>query len=249
MKILSFDVGIKNLAYIIIEFETNNENILEYKILDWDIIDLSKIFLEKNVYCSVTKHGNVCKNIALNYVKLEKIKLGFCKNKVCQSVLNSTYKKKNIKKYKKITTKDISLFELGTELVKKLKLKENLLNVDIIVIENQPVLKNPTMKSIQMILYSFFLINNNNNCFKIVLFNALKKLDIYDGPDLDTNYDKKNYNHRKKLSIEYTKYFLDKNKEIDRLEFFNKNSKKDDLADCYLQCLTYYNKNKSKLNA
>ena len=30
--------------------------------------------------------------------------------------------------------------------------------IDKVVIENQPALKNPTMKSVQMILYSYFLI-------------------------------------------------------------------------------------------
>jgi len=41
---------------------------------------------------------------------------------------------------------------------RKLHEKSQLLDVDIVVIENQPSLKNPKMKSIQMILYSYFLI-------------------------------------------------------------------------------------------
>ena len=44
---------------------------------------------------------------------------------------------------------------------------------------------------------------------------------------------------RKKVSIEVTKYLLN---DKDKLEFFNTHRKKDDLADCYLQCLTYYDK-------
>ena len=38
-----------------------------------------------------------------------------------------------------------------------------------IIIENQPVLKNPTMKSIQMILYSFFISKINVADFAILL--------------------------------------------------------------------------------
>ena len=43
-----------------------------------------------------------------------------------------------------------------------------------------------------------------------------------------------------KLSIIYTQYFLRNNNE--KLDFLIKHKKKDDLADSYLQCLTYYKK-------
>ena len=32
-------------------------------------------------------------------------------------------------------------------------------NIESVIVENQPSLKNPTMKSIQMMVYSYFLIN------------------------------------------------------------------------------------------
>ena len=67
-----------------------------------------------------------------------------------------------------------------------------LLNVDCVVIENQPSLKNPQMKSIQMILYSYFLIlgkvigNNGNSCYieNIDFCSASNKLKVYDGPKI-----------------------------------------------------------------
>ena len=44
MKIISIDVGIKNLAYCLMDY--NGET---YSILEWDIIDLcNKIYLETN---------------------------------------------------------------------------------------------------------------------------------------------------------------------------------------------------------
>jgi len=95
------------------------------------------------------------------------------------------------------------------------------------------------MKSVQMFIYSHCLINGAKN---IALFNANKKLDIYDGPEIDTK-GKTGYTLRKYLSVEYTKYFLRKNENQhmkDKLEYFEKNKKMDDLADCYLQGLTYY---------
>ena len=41
MKILSFDVGIKNLAYCLIEVSDKDNK--EHKILDWDIINCAEI--------------------------------------------------------------------------------------------------------------------------------------------------------------------------------------------------------------
>ena len=72
---------------------------------------------------------------------------------------------------------------------------------------------------------------------------TIKKLDIYDGPviTIPDNIKQNAYKCRKYESIEYTKYFI-RNDENNR-EFFNKHKKKDDLADSYLQCLTYYKKN------
>ena len=108
------------------------------------------------------------------------------------------------------------------------------------MIENQPVLKNPTMKSIQMIVYSFFI---SNNIHDLVLFNPNRKLDIYCGPNIECKL-KNDYSKRKYLSIKYTEYFLrESNQDEIFLDIFNKSSKKDDLSDCYLQCLTYLKKN------
>ena len=58
-------------------------------------------------------------------------------------------------------------------MINKLKQKSELLKADIVVIENQPVLKNPTMKSIQMVLYSFFL---KGGWFGIISFSEMSIL-------------------------------------------------------------------------
>jgi len=73
---------------------------------------------------------------------------------------------------------------------RKLHELPQLLDVDYVVIENQPSLKNPQMKSIQMILYSYFLIlgkvigNETTKSYidKIDFCSASNKLKIYDGP-------------------------------------------------------------------
>ena len=82
-------------------------------------------------------------------------------------------KTKGIKKSKN------PMLDLGKNMVKKLDEKNNFLDVDTVLIENQPALKNPTMKSVQMILFSYFLINGvstDKSVQNIEMINARNKL-------------------------------------------------------------------------
>ena len=180
MKILSWDIGIKNLAYCLINIDANNTNIIE----DWNIIKVTEDAKE-NVYIITQK-------------LIEQIKILDFENK----------------------------------------------NIDVILIENQPVLKNPKMKTIQTVLYSYFLIKK----LELKIFNEIKfisaslKLKVYDGPEIEIQSKSKNkYIITKKLAVAHTKYFLKDNHLM--LNFFTNHNKKDDLADCYLQSLFYIKKN------
>ncbi len=67
------------------------------------------------------------------------------------------------------------------------EIPELLSNIDIVCIENQPTLKNPTMKTIQVILYSYFLIrgktdNKEYPVKQISFISATNKLKVYQGP-------------------------------------------------------------------
>ena len=240
MIILSIDVGIKNLAVCVVKCDSSGNEIIE-----WVVINSIEDLLDNQLKCCVTKKGKLCGKIAENKVTLkDNTILGFCKLKRCQSELTSNYAKKKIKKYKKIYANRVDLSLLGKNIYKGLNKLKNLDNLDYVVIENQPVLKNPRMKSVQMIIFSFFLFLTEKPGFdhKVILFNPSTKLKIYDGPKV--NCDKKNkYAERKYLSVEYTKYFLNEHiKNNIWIEFFNKSKKQDDLADSYLQALTYYSK-------
>ena len=194
--ILSFDVGIKNLAFCLLEIDLqkkslNENNLYEIsKIIDWGIIN--------NV-----ENDKKCSKIGLD-----------CLSKSC--ILNLD--------------------------------KHNFYNrkIDLVLIENQPCLKNPQMKSIQMIIYSYFMIkgvlNENSQIKQIKLISASKKLDVYNGPIIECNL-KSKYSRTKKLSILYTKYILELKKDELNLEIFSLNKKKDDLADCFLQGLYFIKKN------
>jgi len=110
-----------------------------------------------------------------------------------------------------------------------------------VVIENQPCMKNPIMKSIQIIIYSYFAIRgmtDNKTTSEIVLMSASNKMKVYDGPPIELAV-KSKYTRNKKLAILHTQYIL---KDVDKLAFFNTHKKKDDLADAFLQGLFYIKK-------
>jgi hypothetical protein len=240
-KVLSFDIGIKNLAYCLIETTIDPSN--NHRVLDWGIINIMGDIMDNAEKCvNIKRGGKKCDKPAIFYIDNESSPIYFCGDKTCSSKISMAYSKKEIKKLKQTTTKNIGLYEIGKLLMGCLNKKPNFLEVDEIVIENQPVLKNPTMKSIQMILYSYFLLRmvDRGANYKINLFNAKNKLDFYDGPEVKCEK-KGEYAQRKFLSVEYTKYYI--RGLPDKLEWFNSHKKKDDLADCYLQGLTYLSKN------
>jgi hypothetical protein len=119
------------------------------------------------------------------------------------------------------------------------------------------------MKTIQGMISQYFIDCNNYNIKFISATNKLKpftskenkyvsgykdycECDINDTKEVKEvkevkeNKDKKlSYNERKKLSIYYTKQLLEHKNMLPEHAFFIKHSKKDDLADCFLQGIYY----------
>ena len=144
---------------------------------------------------------------------------------------------------KKKLNANYDICQLSQTCVAKLR-KLDLSNVKYVLIENQPALKNPTMKSIQMIVYTFFIIeglmNDNSSIEGVHMVNARNKLKVYKGEPIEC--DKKNkYAKNKYLSIEYTKLMILKEEEQFK-ELFKESKKKDDLADAYLQGIYWIEK-------
>ena len=240
-RIISIDVGIKNLAYCILERTDNN-----FKIFEWDIINILDDKLNNVPKCCNFSRNKICNKPACFTVKHKNIddsfsELSYCNKKTCEKFMKDTYKNEKIIKLKKITAKNTGILELTSILLNKLeKIKDIILTVDEVVIENQPVLKNPTMKSIQMVLYTYFVEHGYNitssKIQNVYLFSARNKLKLYDGPKIECNK-KSNYEKRKFLSVEYTKYYIKDNNKL--LDFFLNNKKKDDLADSFIQGYYY----------
>ena len=122
---------------------------------------------------------------------------------------------------------------------------------DAILFENQPSLKNPTMKSIQIILYTFFHHSFFQKKWKSELqfISAANKLKVYEGDAFNIKANNK-YTENKKLGILHTSYFLEKVPEPDKTKdwrtYLAKHSKKDDLCDSFLQALYFFKVIKKK---
>lgn len=244
-KILSFDVGIKNLAYCIMS--KNGDN---YEIYDWGIINLTEDVIEEQ------NKSNISTNFIMNYkkMKIKELKEQMVKYNIDiegtkKTLLNNCENYLKLHKLHKLQKcKNMKLSDICRILFNNLEKFPEFNKVDYILIENQPVLKNPTMKSVQIMIYSYFImrnfVNNSDTILKdIILISAKNKLNVYNGPKISDNFNITNkYALTKKLAVEYCKYMIQNDK--DRLDFFINHSKKDDLADCFLQGAYYLNKNK-----
>ena len=126
-----------------------------------------------------------------------------------------------------------SVTDIGVRLYQALDKRPYLLLPNYIVIENQPVLKNPRMKTIQIMLLSYFVMHKKTN---ITLLNSAIKLKAYKGPEVEFPNIKSEYTRRKKKVIEYVKYLI-KDSDPEYRIFLHTCKKKDDLADSFLQAV------------
>lgn len=120
-------------------------------------------------------------------------------------------------------------------LIEELDSLPQLLEVDTILIEKQPSF-NPKMRIISSCIYTYFTIriqHEKQKVLKMLFYSAKHKLKNCNITNITATT---KYQRNKKLAIEETKFLL---KDTEWLDFFLKNKKKDDLADCYLQALSY----------
>lgn len=286
MKLLSFDVGIKNLAYCVINQTDDN-----FKIDDWGIINLS---CNNNSKCQIIdKKGHVCnKNPSYTYIENDHI-IYACKthvkqyiepqvnvdklqkndnmccyinknNKACEK--KSTYYSKDHNKYfctahknsfilgelnkckpKKINKQNankIPIQDLSVKLFKSMDDHKNFLDVDEVVIENQPTFINPTMKTMSAFIYSYFSVrglvdNNKKNIKSVRFFSPSNKLKINKEHTEKTLKNSVNelecYTLTKELGQKYCRALIDS----DKNKFLDTYDKQDDLCDSFLQGFMY----------
>jgi len=160
-----------------------------------------------------------------------------------------------------VNANNVNLIDIGISI--KNELNELFKNIDLssidqIILENQISPIASRMKTIQGMISQYFIDCNNYNIKFISATNKLKPFiskeskylsdykdyndvnDVKDGKDVKDTKDKKlSYNERKKLSIYFTKQLLEHKNMSHEVAFFVKHSKKDDLADCFLQGIYY----------
>ena len=215
MKILSFDVGIKNLSFCLL-----NDTVIE----DWGILNI----------CT----DDVCEHCSKDGKRCDKSAKFICGDfQVCSA--HKKLKQYSDKKFKCVPKKKNPMLDQGKKMVEMLSAKDIFLTVDLVVIENQPALKNPTMKSIQMILYYYFLINgitnDESNIENIEMINARNKLKAYTGPPISCDI-KDRYKRTKFLGIQYCfSLIVESEQDIQLINLFKTSKKKFYLDDAYFQ--------------
>lgn len=284
-KILSFDVGIKNLAFCLM---TKHNDLIAVK--DWDIINLVE---DRDLCCYELRTKNKCGKIArftslislstdtaetktlckahsIKYIptinKLEDNNTFICNHLKCKnpaSIVISDNKEwsfcdKHEKDTKKILTKykpkklqgqncsQQPIQEIATKLFTKLDSFKLFLDVEEVLIENQPSLKNPNMKTIATLLYSYFVFrgiidkqktNSKINNIKFISpSNKLKVMKEVTAEKIGTAKDKREeYEITKGLGLIYCQTLINENEK----KYLEVHLKKDDLCDSYLQGFRY----------
>lgn len=289
MRILSFDVGIKNLAYCY--YDTSCQTIIDWAVVD--LCDDNQVCSTAGCYknASYTKHNvYYCNkhikqqlsssNTGLTLVlPTEKVSCDLIMEcsiaklrhfadlfdvKQTQTFVDEKGKTKQVKYstddlrmmvceyieenlYECVMTrsaKNVDLVEIGRNMDKyftKLFDNENedeksskFEIPDIILIENQISPIANRMKTIQGMIAQFFITRFDKKYIDIKFVSSSNKLKGFvEG--------KTTYDERKKKGIEVTKKLLEENSINYELWFykFTKHTKKDDLADSYLQALWY----------
>ena len=275
MKVLSIDIGIKNLAFLLIE---HHENCCEFEIIKWDVINLcnsipncsnpkcnakAKFYKDNSFFCKKHTKNEEYKIPNINIKTLAKQNIKLLNNIIQENNIKLDI---NLETNKKNNKQDIILAIEEHVKNKCFNVVEtiNANNVNLIDIginlkcECNKIFDSQTIDSIDMIIIENQISPIANRMKTIQGMIAqyfidrgnynIEFISAANKLKLFIENKKTSYNERKKLSIKYTTELLNKNNKTNEYDFFKQHIKKDDLADCYLQAIYYlYNFNKLKL--
>ena len=166
--VLTFDIGIKNLAYCLVRCPINA--IMKFDILYWGIMDISnendkkcsKCNCKSSYYCKDNTY--YCKKHGINIKEKVKVKNNDSFNLQIERLIKalSTF-------YNNI----IDRFYTSSTVNENGDIVNNYVTNLMIYIENQPVLKNPIMKTISICLFTFFNIKKLQFPYKIKSINFI----------------------------------------------------------------------------
>lgn len=170
MKVISFDVGIRNLAYCIIEYTKKNDP--NPKIISWDVIDCidSLNDVQRCEYTLKSKKQCAQSSKFTKFIKTKNEKGDYAYisdstnyNYLCNKHYTELNNEKLLKgRYKSslINVAKCNQFDIYSNILKSLESKKEILlpkDLTDVLIENQPRF-NPKMKNISGLIYSFFMI-------------------------------------------------------------------------------------------
>ena len=265
MKVLSIDVGIKNLAFCLFEKTDDCDN---FKITKWDVVNISEqesfickecnkpAKFKKDDICFCLKHskkqslhipGSEQKSTFINKQKIQTLYeiadshkimyLPKCKKVDLVKKINDHISIHYLDKIENIKASDVDLFHIGLHIKNKFnKLFENEEIIDYVIIENQISPIATRMKTIQGMIVQYFIMSS------IVVghmefISAANKLKDCDAKD------KAKYSDRKKLGIaKCLETITNDFRFSEHIDYFNIHKKKDDLADSFLQGIYFLKK-------
>jgi len=302
MRLISFDVGIKNMAYCIFDIDVVQPR---FSILDWNVMNLmnetntitytcschlkptskknatnpspcktkAKYTINGKYYCE--KHAKTSEFLpyskagspsALKKLKidalLQKHKECFPLHALASSQMTKTALLKRfedhtlspIPKPREKTASETDLITIGKNMTVLLDTIPNLNEITHVIIENQISPLANRMKTIQGMLAQYFIIKGSPT-IAIEFVSSLNKL-----KDFTKAGDKTDYKQHKKDSVEICARFLDNNENLATWKQSTQHlggtdtsaavvrkisiTKRDDLADCFLQGTWYLKKQK-----
>jgi hypothetical protein len=254
-KVIAFDIGIKNLAFCVLENDQNvlaleNCNILEpVEHVTCSMCTLKASYTADNkVYCKrhIPKTHTILKELSQKKLPVIKVLKELIKTHNCEDLGSSKDKclESLAKKFafhfeqpKQANASKVSLEEVHDSLRKFVQEKWSVFsNCTHVLLENQPAFKNPHMKSVQVLLFATlrekFLTNSQTPEYHLV--HAKKKV-------ADAQKGDEGYAERKNKSEERLKSLFDegvvKNDTI--YEEWKKAKKKSDMADALCMCVDF----------
>uniref|UniRef100_A0A6C0B1G0 Mitochondrial resolvase Ydc2 catalytic domain-containing protein n=1 Tax=viral metagenome TaxID=1070528 RepID=A0A6C0B1G0_9ZZZZ len=266
MKILSIDVGIKNLAFCLF---SSNDN--EYNIVKWDSINLAQQIetrccerekfkdcnkpakFTKNGKCYCLKHSKKqpflvpSSDFKSSFINKQKIKGLYDIADKYKIPYETPIKKVDLIEcinhyvfntcFEQITPTNasaIDLITIGKNMKTKLDtiLYDHIDTITHVIIENQISPIANRMKTVQGMIAQYFIMKNSDVCIEFIsAANKLKNSDT--GPNSNV---KTSYSERKKQGIQQCLEIINTKQQYSSWEtFFKSHSKKDDLADSFLQ--------------
>ena len=274
MKILSIDVGIKNLAFCLFDKSTTNEH---FKITKWDIIDISEQentilcgFVEKNVICNKpAKFKKDDKCYCLKHSKKQQIQIPTVEQK------SSFINKQKIQKLYDIANAHKIVYEPKAKKANVVKLINdyikdhyfesieavraadvNLFNIGLNIktkfnklFENEAKIDYVIIENqIGPLAIRMKTIQGMIVQYFIMSLLNVEHIEFISASnklkDCDVK-DKSKYSDRKKLGIAKCLELITTDfRFVEHVDYFNKHKKKDDLSDSFLQGMWFINNKK-----